>query len=153
MKKLITILLTCLFSSSIIAGVGYDGPQTLQEYKARTLRRVAWAEKKVKKLGRIKAACFFNKFDETADVNDYVFAYVCNDGKNNHFVLANKIKKLVFTNYYNHPNHVIMRAAYRKNPNGTWVEYPNPIKKGKKKYVYIKMLPKYKICIGSGFSM
>jgi len=138
---------------SAFGGIGFDGPSTLKEYKARTLRRVAWAEKKVKELGRIKAICLFNKFDETADVNDYIFAYVCNDGKNDHFVLANKVKKFVFTNFYDNPNHVIMRAAYRKNPNGAWVEYPNPIKKGKKKHVYVKMLPKYKLCIASGFSM
>ena len=132
-------------------------PTTLKQYKQRTEARVAWAETKIKQLGRIRAVGLFNEFDRTANMNDYIFAYVCNDGQNDHFVLANRIQRIVFTNFYDNPNHVIMRAAYKKHPNGSWVNYSNPAiisgQKKRKKYTYIKMLAKYKICIGSGFSL
>lgn len=127
-------------------------PRTLDEYKARTVKRVAWAEQKVQSLGRVDAVLFFNEFDRTADVNDYIFAYVCNDGKNDHFVLANKKRKILFNDFYDNPNHVIMRAAYREHPEGVWVKYDNPLIQGQKKYAYVKVLPEYRLCIGSGFS-
>lgn len=142
---------------SLYQPVTKQAPKTFAEYKARTIARVDWAEKKVKQLGRVKAVLFFNKFDQQAPVNDFIFAYVCNGGKNNDFILANKNLKTVFVDLYDNPNHVKLRKAYKKQPNGAWVSYPNPIQvKGeqqKTKYAYVRVLPKYKLCIGSGFSL
>lgn len=164
MKKFITLGLALYLLYSVAFAqhnlykpISKAPPKSLTQFKARAVARVTWAEQKVKELGRAKAILFFNQFDQAAPVNDYIFAYVCCAGKNDHFVLANKKQSILFTDFYNHPNHIIMRQAYRNNPNGIWVEYNNPLtkpgSKPKKKYVYVKVLVQYKLCIGSGFSL
>jgi hypothetical protein len=155
-KRIITTLIfimTYLVAPIVTAGLFEDKAELKKRKDVVKLVRNAVA--RVKAVGRIKAACEFNKANKkTAKDGIYIFAYVCNDGKNDSFVIANGNLNLVYTNVYSIRNHQLFRKALKKNPNGAWIDYSvrNP-KTGKdqEKHSYIVELAEEKVCVGSGY--
>ena len=113
------------------------------------------AAAKVRHLGRIKATCEFNARNKTmGTTKPAIFAYVCNDDKNNGFVLASGNLDVIYTNQNSAPHQAIFRDALHEKPSGTWVTYSvkNPINgKLEQKHSYIMELAQYKLFIGAGY--
>lgn len=156
MVKRTFLLFVLIFCSTQIAIAGINvSSKRDQVLKRRVVKLVNDAAKLVKEVGRVKAVCMFNAQNQrTQKGAPYLFAFVCNDGKNDSIVLANKNFDFVFKNFYDNPNHIMFRRELKKNPNGVWVHYwvkNADTGKVEEKYSYLVMLPKYKICIGSGY--
>ncbi len=155
LKRIILVFSLSLgFIHCALAGVSSSDESNLKQRKA-SIALVNNMAGLVRKVGRIRAVCEINKYNRgTKKDEPYVFAFVCNDGKNDSFVLANKNIGIVFTSLYQHPNHILFRRMLKKRPNGIWVSYrvnnPDTGKVGAK-HSYVVMLRKYKICIGSGY--
>ena len=156
LKRLLLIFLSLTLIGMVqLATAGIDFGQSDINQRKAAIALVKKAAELVKKEGRVKAICAFNEQNKKAKPGaPFLFAFVCNDGKNDSIVLANRLTHIVFTSLYNNPNHIKFRKALKKHPNGVWVSYTvtNPDSgKIENKLSYLVMLPKHKICIGSGY--
>ena len=138
-------------------------PLTNQSYASSTQDKalhikklVNSAAKYLKKHGKMQTLCAFNHAHKLFPYNKtYIFAFVCNDKKNNGFVVLDPATpQYNFKQRADTPVIKEMLRKIKKNPQGIWYQYNwlNPkTRKIQSKRSYVIMMPKEKICLGSGY--
>ena len=152
-----SIIAGCLSIAAAAYAVTTDAQPSLQSIQTKLL--VNKAAEYVKQKGIVEAVCAFNQKGTGYNHGEYyIYGWTCGypDPMDNNIAVAGAIDPgvKIFTNFSKYPVMAKLNAALLKHPNGAWLSYPwVNFTNNKKmlKHAYAVKLPKYHLCLGSGY--
>ena len=149
------ITLSMLLGVSSISYAAATATTKTTATKRRIINLVDWATKRVQEVGRIRAVCQFNEYNLTLKKGEpAIFAYVCSDGENDGFILADSDQHLIFTKMAQIASYRKFREALTLHPHGAWVTNKvSYLKAGQMqaKHSFVRQLSKDKLCVGASY--
>ncbi len=158
MKSINVLTSSFLVVSLLIGSASAQAATTQSTQQQDVMKFVNQAKTYVKQHGRYQAIMAFN--DSTGQFRSkdkYIFAFVCGAGSSNGFSLASN-PDLESQDTFSMA--VMQKSAHvKKIVNGAtvegkwnWSSFDQPTTHTKKpKHSYVVLLPKYQLCIGSGY--